>query len=80
MDSSENDLEIAKPIPVAKTRESLLRTRSHTDVLSSFRFPGLRRFIANVRKVIFETKLFVLFPAIPMAFVAHWYNFGRVSV
>nr|XP_043619599.1 vacuolar cation/proton exchanger 3-like [Erigeron canadensis] len=65
------------PSDVVKTRESLLRTTSQMDVLSSVRFRVLRVFLANVRKVIFETKLFVLFPAIPLAFVAHWYNFGR---
>ncbi|XP_024995165.1 vacuolar cation/proton exchanger 4-like [Cynara cardunculus var. scolymus] len=31
----------------------------------------------NVRQVIFGTKLFVLFPAIPMAFVAQRYSYGR---
>ncbi|XP_071699474.1 vacuolar cation/proton exchanger 1-like [Rutidosis leptorrhynchoides] len=66
-----------KPVVVAKTRESLLETRSQSDVYTNVRFRRLRMFITNVRKVIFETKLFVLFPAIPLAFVAHWYNFGR---
>lgn len=80
MGSSENyyhDLEvgeITKSIPVTKTRDSLLPTRSHT---GGVRFRILKDFLANIRKVIFETKLFVLFPAIPMAFVAHYYRFGR---
>lgn len=68
--------EIVKSSPVAK---SLLRTRSQTDVLSSVRFRILRNFLANVRIVILGTKLFLLFPAIPMAFVAHYYSFRRVS-
>ena len=70
------DLEIAKPIPVTKSKECLLHARSNNDV----RFRVLKVFLENVRKVVFETKLFVLFPAIPMAFVAHFYNFGNVSV
>ncbi|KVI11879.1 Calcium/proton exchanger CAX, partial [Cynara cardunculus var. scolymus] len=69
--------EIAKSISVVKTRESLLRTRSETDVLSSVRFRLFRIFFENVRQVIFGTKLFVLFPAIPMAFVAQRYSYGR---
>ncbi|PWA71832.1 cation exchanger 4 [Artemisia annua] len=67
------DLEIAKPIPVTKSKECLLHARSNNDV----RFRVLKEFLENVRKVVFETKLFVLFPAIPMAFVAHCYNFGN---
>ncbi|CAI9298021.1 unnamed protein product [Lactuca saligna] len=66
--------EIVKSSPVVK---SLLRTRSQTDVLSSVRFRILRSFLANVRIVILGTKLFLLFPAIPMAFVAHYYSFRR---
>ncbi|KAI3786972.1 hypothetical protein L1987_41089 [Smallanthus sonchifolius] len=83
MSSSENyDLEngeIVKSVSPEKMRESLLRTRSQTDdlSLSPVRFRILRDFLANVRKVVFETKLFVLFPAVPMAFVAHCYSFGR---
>ncbi|KAI3694656.1 hypothetical protein L1987_77624 [Smallanthus sonchifolius] len=83
MSSSENyDLEngeIAKSVSPEKLRESLLRTRSQTDdlSLSPVRFRILRDFLANVRKVVFETKLFVLFPAVPMAFVAHCFSFGR---
>lgn len=67
MSSSENyDLENAK-------------TR---DVLPACvdRFRMLRAFVVNLQKVIFETKLLVLFPAIPMAFVAQCYSLGRVSV
>ncbi|KAD3068200.1 hypothetical protein E3N88_36080 [Mikania micrantha] len=35
-------------------------------------FRMLGDFVTNVRKVIFETRLLVLFPAIPMAIVAHY--------
>ncbi|KAJ0749261.1 putative calcium/proton exchanger [Helianthus annuus] len=54
-------------------------TSSESDVLSCVRFRMIRDFVANVRKVIFGTKLLVLFPAIPMAFVAHYYSLDRVS-
>ncbi|GJT33718.1 vacuolar cation/proton exchanger 3-like protein [Tanacetum coccineum] len=74
MGSTENyDLETAKPIPVTKSKECLLHARSNNDV----RFRVLKGFLENVRKVVFETKLFLLFPAVPMAFVAHHYNFGN---
>ncbi|KAJ0738071.1 putative calcium/proton exchanger, sodium/calcium exchanger membrane region [Helianthus annuus] len=58
-----------------KMRESLLPTSDCN--ASPVRFRRLKSFLANVRIVVFETKLFVLFPAIPMAFVAHCYRFGR---
>ncbi|XP_076919697.1 vacuolar cation/proton exchanger 1-like [Bidens hawaiensis] len=51
--------ETEKPVLPEKTR----------DVLPCVdRFRMLRDFVVNVQKVIFETKLLVLFPAIPMAF------------
>ena len=40
----------------------------------------LRQFLANLQEVILGTKIAVLFPAIPLAIVADFYNFGRVSV
>ncbi|XP_076928676.1 vacuolar cation/proton exchanger 1-like isoform X1 [Bidens hawaiensis] len=71
MSSLENyDLEngeTVKPVLPEKTR----------DVLPCVRFLMLRDFVVNVQKVMFETKLLVLFPAIPMAFIAHWYSLGR---
>ncbi|KAM0021197.1 putative calcium/proton exchanger, sodium/calcium exchanger membrane region [Helianthus debilis subsp. tardiflorus] len=76
MGSSENyDVENGE---TAKPRESLLgTTSSESDVLSCVRFRMIRDFVANARKVIFGTKLLVLFPAIPMAFVAHYYSLDR---
>ncbi|KAD5317619.1 hypothetical protein E3N88_17565 [Mikania micrantha] len=83
MSSSEtDDLEIGeiltKAVSPEKMRESLLRRSMSDDHrFSSVSIRILRDFVANVRKVVFETKLFVLFPAIPMAFVARWFSFGR---
>ncbi|KAI3801536.1 hypothetical protein L1987_29643 [Smallanthus sonchifolius] len=51
--------------------QPLLHSRSDTD---RCRF---RMFAANVGKVVFETRLLVLYPAIPMAFIAHYYRFNR---
>ncbi|KAK9059567.1 hypothetical protein SSX86_020271 [Deinandra increscens subsp. villosa] len=80
MSSSESyDLEngeIAKSVSPEKTRDQPL-LRSEDRLLSRARFPILRSFVENVRKVVFETKLFVLYPAIPMAIVAQCYSFGR---
>ncbi|KAL8191586.1 hypothetical protein R6Q57_028317 [Mikania cordata] len=54
----ENNGDSTKPV----TRESCVGFRMLGD------------FVTNVRKVIFETRLLVLFPAIPMAIVAHYYS------
>lgn len=40
----------------------------------------LRSFTANLKEVVFGTKLAVLFPAVPLAVVADFYGLGRVSV
>lgn len=39
----------------------------------------VRQLLANLQEVILGTKLAVLFPAVPLAIVADFYNFGRVS-
>ncbi|KAL2597741.1 hypothetical protein AAZV13_11G181600 [Glycine max] len=39
----------------------------------------LGNFTTNLREVIFGTKLALLFPAVPLAVVADFYSFGRVS-
>lgn len=72
--TSNYDLENGKIMKSENTTESLLRIESQ-----SVRFRILREFVVNVRKVVFETKLFALWPAIPMAFVADRFSFGRVS-
>jgi len=40
----------------------------------------LRSFTANLKEVVFGTKLAVLFPAVPLAVVADFYSLGRVSI
>lgn len=59
---------------------SLLRKKSDPELVNKVRFRVLKNFVANLQEVIFGTKLFVLFPAIPAAIVAESYNIGRVSV
>jgi len=39
----------------------------------------LRNFMTNLQAVFLGTKLAVLFPAVPLAVVATFYGFGRVS-
>lgn len=55
------------------------RKNSDVELVTKVRFRLLRMFLANLQQVIFGTKLFVLFPAIPSAILAQSYNIGRVS-
>lgn len=57
---------------------SLLRKRSDRSMLSKVRSEPLRRLLANLQEVFLGTKLFPLFPAIPLAIAAHGFDFGRV--
>lgn len=59
---------------------SILRKKSDPVLVSKVRFKMVRQFLANLQEVILGTKLAVLFPAVPLAIVADFYNFGRVSV
>ncbi|KAK4606100.1 hypothetical protein RGQ29_000392 [Quercus rubra] len=56
---------------------SILRKKSDPVLVSKVRFKMLRQFLANLQEVILGTKIAVLFPAIPLAIVADFYNFGR---
>ncbi|KAJ1385943.1 Sodium/calcium exchanger membrane region [Sesbania bispinosa] len=44
---------------------------------SNARFQMLRSFMTNLHVVVLATKLVVLFPAVPLAVAANFYNFGR---
>ncbi|XAR60732.1 hypothetical protein NMG60_11034215 [Bertholletia excelsa] len=64
------------------TKESFIgqpvgRKKSDPVLVSKVRFRVLRDFLANLQEVILGTKLFLLFPAIPLAVVADSYDFGR---
>ncbi|KAM7526479.1 hypothetical protein LguiA_016381 [Lonicera macranthoides] len=56
---------------------SSLRKKSDMTLVSKVPCRLLRKFLANVQEVILGTKLFVLFPAIPLAIIAHHYGFSR---
>jgi hypothetical protein len=58
---------------------SILRKKSDPILVSKIRFKMVRQLLANLQEVILGTKLAVLFPAVPLAIVADFYNFGRVS-
>ncbi|XP_059626492.1 vacuolar cation/proton exchanger 3-like isoform X3 [Cornus florida] len=56
---------------------SLSRKKSDPALVSKVRFRLVRQFLINLQEVILGTKLCVLFPAIPLAIVAEYCNFGR---
>jgi len=59
---------------------SSLRKKSDLSMVSKVPCGILRRLLANFQEVILGTKLSVLFPAIPLAILAHCYGFGRVRI
>lgn len=59
---------------------SIVRKKSDPILVPNVRFQMLRNFLNNLQEVILGTKLAVLFPAIPLAIVADFYHFGRVSI
>jgi Ca2+:H+ antiporter len=72
--------EISKGRTPQNVSSSILRKKSDPALVSKVRFNMLRQFLANLQEVILGTKLAVLFPAVPLAIAADFYNFGRVSV
>ncbi|KAK3226146.1 hypothetical protein Dsin_006008 [Dipteronia sinensis] len=56
---------------------SSLRKKSDLTLVSKVRWGCLRLLLTNIQEVILGTKLSVLFPAIPLAIVAHRFGFGR---
>lgn len=58
---------------------SLLRKKSDPILVSKVRFQLLSDLLTNLQEVILGTKLALLFPAIPLAIVAQFCHFGRVS-
>lgn len=59
---------------------SSLRKKSDLTLVSKVRCGLLRNFLANLQEIFLGTKLFILFPAVPLAVVAEYFNFGRVSI
>ncbi|KAE8692420.1 Vacuolar cation/proton exchanger 1 [Hibiscus syriacus] len=56
---------------------SSLRKKSDLSLVSRVRYPMLRHFLANLQEVVLGTKLSVVLPVIPLAFIARCYGFGR---
>uniref|UniRef100_A0A7N0T3A6 Sodium/calcium exchanger membrane region domain-containing protein n=1 Tax=Kalanchoe fedtschenkoi TaxID=63787 RepID=A0A7N0T3A6_KALFE len=56
---------------------SSLRKKSDLALVNRVRFPLLRLFLANLQEVILGTKLFILFPAVPLAVIGNYAGFGR---
>ncbi|KAK1398250.1 Vacuolar cation/proton exchanger [Heracleum sosnowskyi] len=56
---------------------SSLRKKSDMTLVSKVPISFLRLFLANLQEVILGTKLSVLFPAIPLAIIAHYCGFGK---
>ncbi|XP_031489198.1 vacuolar cation/proton exchanger 1a isoform X1 [Nymphaea colorata] len=59
---------------------SSLRKKSDLTLLSKVRLGLVSAVLANLQEVILGTKLSVLFPAIPVAFIAYFYHFGNVWI
>ena len=57
-----------------------LRKKSDLTLIHKLRCGVLRDVLANFQEVILGTKLSVLFPAIPLAILADFYGYGRVSI
>ncbi|XP_074283043.1 vacuolar cation/proton exchanger 3-like [Silene latifolia] len=74
----------SKEIRPGKTAHSMssssLRKKSSARLVSNVRCGLLRNVLTNLQEVILGTKLAILFPAIPLAIAAHYYNFGRAWV
>lgn len=87
MDSMENgeskglivDNDLSNGRTPQNVSSSILRKKSDPTLVSNIRFKMVRQFLANLQQVLLGTKLAVLFPAVPLAIVADFYNFGRVS-
>lgn len=58
---------------------SSLRKKSDLSLVSKVRWGLLRDFLANLQEVFLGTKLFILFPTVPLAVAASYYQFGSVS-
>lgn len=57
---------------------SMIRKRSDLKLISRVRWEFLRRILTNLQHVLLGTKLFLLFPAVPLAVVAHRFDCPRV--
>ncbi|CAH8334475.1 unnamed protein product [Eruca vesicaria subsp. sativa] len=59
---------------------SLMRKRSDLKLIARVRWEFMRRMLTNLHEVLLGTKLFLLFPAVPLAVLAHRYGCPRAWV
>ncbi|KAH7655505.1 Calcium/proton exchanger protein [Dioscorea alata] len=59
---------------------SSLRKKSDLSLVSKVPCSLLRSFLTNLQEIFLGTKLFVLFPAVPLAVLAYYFQFGRAWV
>nr|AFQ99294.1 cation exchanger CAX1 [Cucumis sativus] len=56
---------------------SSLRKKSDLTLVSKVRFGSLRLFLVNLQEVILGTRIWILFPAVPLAVLANSFGFAR---
>jgi len=66
--------------PQAQNKLTSIVTKKYPFLVTKVHCQRLRSFTANLKEVVFGTKLAVLFPAVPLAVVADFYSLGRVSI
>ncbi|XP_010905331.1 vacuolar cation/proton exchanger 1a [Elaeis guineensis] len=59
---------------------SSLRKKSDMTLVSRVPWGNLRSLLANLQEIFLGTKLFILFPAVPLAIAAHYFHFSRAWV
>lgn len=58
---------------------SSLRKKSDLTLVSKVRLGCLRQLLVNLQEVVFGTRIWILFPAVPLAVLADSFGFARVS-
>ncbi|XP_020877920.1 vacuolar cation/proton exchanger 4 [Arabidopsis lyrata subsp. lyrata] len=72
--------EMSRRVRRTVSTSSLIRQRSDLKLIARVRWEFLRRILTNLQEVVLGTKLFILFPAVPLAVVAHRYDCPRAWV
>ena len=84
MENGGNHKNLSREMRHARTAHNLsstsLRKRSDLSVVRKVPCGLIRDVLANIQEVVLGTKLAILFPAIPLAIVADFCGFGRVSI
>ncbi|EOA20594.1 hypothetical protein CARUB_v10000906mg [Capsella rubella] len=72
--------ETSRRVRRTESASSMIRKRSDLKLISRVPWEFLRRILTNLQEVLLGTKLFILFPAVPLAVVAHRYGCPRAWV